>query len=133
VLQNYLWRWEIEVNFRDEKTLLGVGDAQVRTEPSAAAVPAVAVASYGMLLLAAARAFGAAGIPDALPVPAWRRNHLRPRASTMSLIQHLRYELWATAIRSAGSSGFFSRRGVTQKPEKPLPQLLPALMYSRAG
>lgn len=26
-----LWRWGIEVNFRDEKTLLGTGEAQVRT------------------------------------------------------------------------------------------------------
>jgi hypothetical protein len=28
-LQHFLWRWDIEVNFRDEKTLLGVGQAQV--------------------------------------------------------------------------------------------------------
>lgn len=27
LLQAYLWRWEIEVNFRDEKTILGVGEA----------------------------------------------------------------------------------------------------------
>ena len=31
LLQEYLWRWGIEVNFRDEKTLLGTGEAQVRT------------------------------------------------------------------------------------------------------
>ena len=30
--QAYLWRWDIEVNFRDEKTILGVGQAQVRSE-----------------------------------------------------------------------------------------------------
>lgn len=32
LLQTYLWRWEIEVNFRDEKTLLGCGQAQVRNQ-----------------------------------------------------------------------------------------------------
>ena len=30
LLQYYLWRWGIEVNFRDEKTLIGTGQAQVR-------------------------------------------------------------------------------------------------------
>jgi hypothetical protein len=39
----YLWRWEIEVNFREEKTLIGCGQSQVRTfkkmsNPFAAAV-----------------------------------------------------------------------------------------------
>ena len=52
LLQAYLWRWEIELNFRDEKTTLGVGDAQVRTPASVEAVPALIVASYAMLLLA---------------------------------------------------------------------------------
>ncbi len=32
-LQQFLWRWDIEVNFRDEKTLLGVGQAQVPPKP----------------------------------------------------------------------------------------------------
>ncbi len=30
IVEHYLWRWDSEVNFRDEKTLLGVGQAQVR-------------------------------------------------------------------------------------------------------
>jgi len=33
-LQDFLWRWDFEVNFRDEKTHLGVEQAQVRTEAS---------------------------------------------------------------------------------------------------
>ena len=53
LLQAYLWRWDIEVNFRDEKTLLGVGQAQVRHPVSAQSVPALAVAAYALLLLAA--------------------------------------------------------------------------------
>ena len=52
LLQAYLWRWDIEVNFRDEKTILGVGQAQVRSESSNQNAPALAVAAYAMLLLA---------------------------------------------------------------------------------
>ena len=39
-LQAYLWRWEIELNFKEEKTTLGMGEAQTRTIPSVEAVPA---------------------------------------------------------------------------------------------
>ena len=46
LLQQFLWRWDIEVNFRDEKTLLGVGQAQVRTEASNQNAPALGVAAY---------------------------------------------------------------------------------------
>ncbi len=45
-LQDYLWRWDIEVNFRDEKTILGVGQAQVRTQNSTQNAPALGVAAY---------------------------------------------------------------------------------------
>jgi DDE superfamily endonuclease len=34
IIEAYFQRWDIEVNFRDEKTLLGVGQAQVRAEAS---------------------------------------------------------------------------------------------------
>ena len=33
LIETYLQRWGIEVNFREEKTLLGVGQAQVRSAP----------------------------------------------------------------------------------------------------
>ena len=49
----YLARWEVEVNFRDEKTLLGVGQAQVRHPQSVARAPAFLVAAYAMFCGAA--------------------------------------------------------------------------------
>src|SRR6516162_5625001 len=55
LLQSYLWRWDIEINFRDQKSLLGVGEAQVRHPRSVQNQPAMAVAAYGLLLLAAAQ------------------------------------------------------------------------------
>ena len=70
VIETYFHRWGIEVNFREEKTLLGVGQAQVRCPRSVESAPALTVASYALLLLATQRAF--AGSRDALlPRPKW--------------------------------------------------------------
>jgi hypothetical protein len=53
LLQAYLWRWEIEFNFKDQKTILGCGQAQVRTKEACEKVPAFLTAVYAMLMLAA--------------------------------------------------------------------------------
>lgn len=52
LLQAYLRRWGIEVNFRDQKTLLGCGQAQVRTKTAVEKAPAFITLVYAMLLLA---------------------------------------------------------------------------------
>ncbi len=62
LLQDYLWRWEIEVNFREEKTLLGCGQAQVRNPESAESVPAFISAIYALLHLAAYRSLKASNL-----------------------------------------------------------------------
>jgi hypothetical protein len=128
VLQSYIWRWDIEVNFRDEKTLLGVGQAQVRLEHSVQNVPALAVAAYAMLLTSSIQAYGPTGQPDSLLPPKWRRKQtLRP--STQTLLQHLRHEVWAQAIRS---SGFVSSPPSNTKPQNLHATLESALFYSVA-
>jgi len=128
LLQAYVWRWDIEVNFRDEKTLLGVGQAQVRHKHSVENVPALAVAAYAMLLTAATQAYGPTGKPDSLPSPKWRRKK-RLRASTQSLIQHLRHEVWAQAIRF---SSFAPQHTPDTKPQKLGTTLESALFYAVA-
>ena len=50
LLQAYCDRWGIEVNHRDEKNILGVGQAQVWNEHSVSKVPALLVAMYSWLL-----------------------------------------------------------------------------------
>ena len=126
VLQAYIWRWDIEVNFRDEKTLLGLGQAQVRHAHSVEKVPALAVAAYAMLITAATQAFGPTGKPDQLPAPKWqRKQHIR--ASTQSLINHLRSEVWGRAIRF---SGFATQGSSHKKPQKLNPCLEGALFYA---
>jgi hypothetical protein len=51
LLQDYFDRWGIEVNHRDEKEILGVGEAQVWNEKSVTKVPTLLVSMYSWLLL----------------------------------------------------------------------------------
>lgn len=99
LLQYYLWRWDIEVNFRDEKTLLGVGQAQVRSEASNQHAPALAVAAYSLLLLAATQVYGNSGRPAAFQCPRWHKRRPTQRATTNDLRNQVRCELWASALR----------------------------------
>jgi hypothetical protein len=96
IVQRYILRWDIEVNFRDEKTLLGVGEAQVRDRQAVEKVTATAVAAYA-LLLAAAPDSSSEPEPFALPRPKWQRRKPH-RATTQRLIQQLRFELWGQAM-----------------------------------
>lgn len=106
IIQSYFWRWDIEVNFRDEKTILGVGQAQLFNPLSTQKAPALAVAAYSLLLLAGAKAFGVDSLPDVLPSPKWRKTTLKRRPSTTDLSNILRLECWASAISNSNFSGF---------------------------
>lgn len=91
MLQAYFDRWQIEVNHREEKDTLGVGQAQVRSALSVPRQPALAVATYSALLLAALLAFGPDRSSHHQPLPKWRRNADRP--SCLDLITLLRKEI----------------------------------------
>jgi hypothetical protein len=130
MVQEYLWRWDIEVNFREEKTLLGVGQAQVRVAAAVAAVPALAVGAYALLQLAALDTYGDTGQPDTVPLPKWRRAHPPARATTGRLINQLRYELWAQALRPESLVAFTSPLTPNTKPEKLQPLLASATFYA---
>ena len=128
IVQHYVRRWDIEVNFRDEKTLLGVGEAQVRHPRSVGELPRMIVAAYSWLLLAARRAGEAQACPDALPPPKWQAGKKKPRATTQDLLQRLRAELWGEGLRHF--RGFRSGGSADMKPQK-LQQSLPtALLYA---
>jgi len=72
LLQAYLWRWEIEVNFRDEKTIMGTGQAQVRTQAAVKNATAFAVATYAILHTAA---INCGMKTTGLPLPKWRKSN----------------------------------------------------------
>src|SRR5260370_1229992 len=74
ILQAYLWRWEIELNFRDEKTLLGFGQPQVRSDPAVRTTATFFAFVYALLLLALENCHLT---HRPLPLPRWQR--LRPQ------------------------------------------------------
>ena len=100
LLQAYLDRWQIEVNHRDEKSLLGVGQAQVRSALSVPRQPALVVAAYSLLLLAALQAFGPTRTSDYLPLPQWRKP--APRPSLLDILALLRQQINETSVSSLG-------------------------------
>jgi hypothetical protein len=91
LLQTYFDRWQIEVNHREEKDTLGVGQAQLWNETSVPKQPVLAVAAYSALLLAALLAFGVERGAAYAQLPAWRRHARRP--SCLDLITLLRKEM----------------------------------------
>jgi hypothetical protein len=117
IIEAYFQRWDIEVNFRDEKTLLGVGQAQVRNIVSVESAPAFAVAAYGMLLVSGQLAFGNSD-HGLLPQPKWAASSKGPRTSTQQLIHQLRAEVWGRGLGIDSFSGFASHLPTAAKPEK---------------
>lgn len=73
LIQAYLDRWQIEYNHRDEKSILGVGEAQVWNEYSVKKQPAFHVAIYSALLLASVMVYGDKEHTDFGPRPKWRK------------------------------------------------------------
>jgi len=129
IIEAYFQRWDIEVNFRDEKTLLGVGQAQVRSDTSVESAPALAVAAYGMLLVSAQRAFGNSN-EGLLPQPKWAASSKGPRTSTQQLIHQLRAEVWCRGLGIESISGFASHLPTISKPEKCTFPIASAVCYA---
>ena len=130
LVQGYVQRWDIEVNFRDEKTLLGVGEAQVRHPQSIEAVPALQVASYAMLLLASLRTVDGSANHDVLPPPKWISPQSPPRFSTQRAINQLRADVWGRALGLANFSDFATQFNRSEKPKKFTPNLASAVLHA---
>jgi hypothetical protein len=130
ILQQYVWRWEIEVNFREQKTLLGVGQAQVRQPESVERVPQFQTAVYALLLLAGARWSRQHGADEALPRPHWQRRCRPQRVTTARLLQHLRADLWAAGVGAQRFSGFAYAPPGDTKPQKLRAGLLSAAIFA---
>src|SRR5829696_5040359 len=91
LIQSYLDRIQIEYNHRDEKSILGVGQAQVRNEKSVARQPALHVAAYSTLLLANLMVYKDQYHKDFGSIPSWRE--LPKRNTCRALVGLLRKEL----------------------------------------
>lgn len=130
ILQEYLWRWDIEVNLRDEKCLLGVSEAQLRQPQAVQRQPAGIVAAYACLLLAALDAYGHDGRPPSVPLPKWRRRQPPRRPTTPMLLSQLRVETWAHCLRRDSLRHFWSRSPCDQNSLKLVSPLASAVFHA---
>jgi len=130
LVQAYFWRWDIEVNHRDEKQLIGLGHAQVRAPRSAQRAPAFAVACYAILLISAAKAFGLASAEPILSLPKWRSTQRSHRISTRHMQRRLRIERLTDPYRAPNFDHFASRLASHLKLPKSAVTLQDALKYA---
>jgi hypothetical protein len=131
IIETYFQRWDIEVNFRDEKTILGVGEAQVRSAHSVQDAPAFTVASYAMLLIATQRAFASSREP-LLPRPKWATTSTPLRISAQQAVNQLRAEVWGRGLGLDNFSDFASSLAADSKSEKSSFSLASAVCYANA-
>ena len=97
LIQKYFDRWQIEVNFREEKDLLGLGEQQVWSEKAIPKAPAFLVATYAALLLASVICFqDKRDDKTFIPLPKWR-NRPSKRPSCLDLLILMRREMTRSA------------------------------------
>ncbi len=96
LLQAYFDRWQIEINHRDEKSILGVGHAQVWADLSVPRVPALMVATYSLMLLSALETYGPTRTTAYEPLPKWRT--AARRASCQDLVTLVRKQFEAQSF-----------------------------------
>ncbi len=90
-IRSYVGRWEIEVNHRDEKDGLGIGQAQVWNPRSVPRTPALEVCAYAALLLSSILTFEDRRTDAFGTLPKWRK--VRPqRPSLRDLVRLTRQE-----------------------------------------
>lgn len=129
LLQGYLWRWEIEVNFREEKTVNGCGDAQVRNEISAAKTPAFVVAVHAFLHLAEL-ILKQENNQIALPKAKWEKESTHKKASTNNLLNLFRGYYWFEQMGKSFSD-FVINQHILTKQKNAVNSGFNALFYSR--
>lgn len=130
LLQYYLWRWGIEVNFREEKSIIGTGEAQVRTSASNQRLPAVTVAAYAILWTVTLQTLAAGTAFQGLHPPKWRKDRSLGGSlpSTGDLLRLLRYEAWAEALRPETLTNFVTNTTPATSAQKPIHDL-PAMLF----
>lgn len=125
LLQAYLWRWGIEVNFKEQKTFLGCGKAQVRTKESCQNVPAFHTAVYSMLLTASAKE-----TQQELPRPKWYRKHKKSPPTTGDILNQFKAASWADNM-AISYNNFVKLEHVQRSRKNSLNPSLSAVLYCR--
>ncbi len=126
IIQAYVWRWEIEVGFRDQKTHLGLGQPQCRTPLAAERVVQFQAFVYALLLLAAHRC----GL-TAPPRAKWQAPLVQPqRCSILQILSSFRSDLWGLSWDRPIKTHFVSNTHPSANPRKFLHSLSSAVLYA---
>lgn len=128
LVQAYIRRWEIEVGFRDQKNLMGCGQAQVREKEAVQKVPAFLSACYGMLLLASHKANQLNN--DRLPSPKWYNKQGQTRTTTGDILNAVRLENWAMSSK-INLTHFVNIENKLAKQGKIINNALSSIIYMR--
>jgi hypothetical protein len=129
LLQAYLWRWEIEVNFREEKTLIGCGQSQVRTEKAVKNLPAFVTAMYAFTILAAHKAYSKR-TQLILPRPKWYPAKTDQRLTGSEMLNLFRCQYWLEKPH-LNFSGFVKKELYYQTLKKISNPFTAAVFYAR--
>lgn len=130
LVQAYLWRWEVEVGFRDQKTLLGSGEAQVRSAEAVGRVPVLNATAYAFLHLAIARMAKDQDLTCYLPRPRWNPRKPGQRISTQQAVNLIRAELWGQALGLENKTDFAETQKMRGKSGKTLDHPASAILYA---
>jgi len=129
LVQAYLWRWEIEVNFRDEKTILGCGEAQVRDPEAVKNIPAFITALYAFMHLSIHRTCKKRD-SSTLPRPKWYPAKPDQRITTSEIINLFRAHIWSKWSNS-NFSGFMENEHKNRSMKNETNPLIAAIFYNR--
>lgn len=105
LIQMYFDRWQIEVEHRNQKHVLGVGEAQVHADKSVPRMHSAHVALWSMCKLAAMRSEGLGRTWAYPPRPRWYKQEKNEEPSAGDIVDLLRMELHR-ARRKAGLDVF---------------------------
>jgi DDE superfamily endonuclease len=129
LLQAYLWRWEIEVNFREEKTTSGCGEAQVRNQEACYKVPQFGVATHAFLQLSQFK-YEQEEENVYLPKAKWEQKNEARRQSTNNLKNQFRGYYWNEKDHKSFSD-FITKQHETAKSQKPTVSPIFSMFYQR--
>jgi hypothetical protein len=130
LIQAYLWRWEVEVGFRDQKTLLGSGEAQVRAVEAVGRVPALIAVAYAFLHLAIARTAKEQDLASILPRPRWQPQAPEQRITTQQAINLIRTELWGQSLGLGKKNDFAKSLAERAKSAESPTHLASVILYA---
>jgi len=97
LLQFYIWRWEIEVNIGETKSILGVGQAQVRNAEPVQLVPSFLTAIYSLLHLAFVKCQNSDNF-DWVPRAKWYHKKKKKRITTGDILNIMKAQIYCKAI-----------------------------------